>query len=187
MLILASASPRRRELLDQIGLEYRVIASTVDESAFASPYPADLVRDLALAKAKQVAAANPGALVLGADTVVVVDGEVLGKPSGPQDAVAMLERLQGREHQVFTGIALVKDGAQTAQHEMTAVTMRALTRPQIERYVASGEPLDKAGAYAIQGRGAALIDSISGEYTSVVGLPLPKLVRMLEGFGINHL
>lgn len=184
-IILASASPRRQELLRQVGLTFRVEPSLVDENIAEPLSPAELVEHLALIKAKEVAARHPEAIVLGADTIVVVDGAVLGKPADRAAAIAMLERLADREHLVMTGVALVQGERVLVSHEETAVRFGPLTREQIERYVDSGEPMDKAGAYGIQGRAAGLIESISGDYFNVVGLPLYRTVHMLSTFGVN--
>lgn len=146
-----------------------------------------LVEHLALSKAVQVAEAHPGKLVIGADTIVVVDGLVLNKPADRADAIAMLRRLAGRSHQVMTGVALVQGDRRLVSHEVTEVRFGDLTLEQIERYVDSGEPMDKAGAYGIQGRAAGMIHSITGDYFNVVGLPLYRTIRMLSQFGIEVL
>ncbi|OTA41184.1 MAG: septum formation inhibitor Maf [Symbiobacterium thermophilum] len=182
-LILASSSPRRQELLRQLGIPFVVEAPEVDEHAVHAGSPAELVERLALRKARAVAARHPGALVLGADTIVVVDGEILGKPADRAEAEAMLRRLSGRAHQVLTGVALVRDGEELVAHEETVVRFAPLSREQIQWYLDTGEPMDKAGAYGIQGRAAALIPSISGDYYNVVGLPLHRTVQMLTQFG----
>ena len=186
-LILASASPRRKELLERLGLEFRTVPAEVDERPIAEGIrdPERLVTALAEAKAKAVARAHPGALVIGADTVVVLDGEILGKPSDESEARRMLSRLSGRTHHVYTGVAVV-DGASGRFHvcaEVTAVTFGRLTEELIDRYVRTGEPLDKAGAYGIQGLGATLVERVEGCYFNVVGLPLFRLARLLEAFG----
>lgn len=189
MLVLASASPRRRQLLAQLGLRFRVRESAVDESSLRGGFrdPAELTRILALAKAEAIVRLEAGAVVLGADTVVVLDGDILGKPRDPSEAAAMLGRLQGRTHRVVTGVALAEgaNGRRETAAEETLVTMRPLTRPEIEAYVASGEPMDKAGAYAIQGLGAALVTRVEGCFYNVVGLPLARVTAMLNVFGID--
>lgn len=186
-LVLASASPRRQELLRQIGVRFRVRPSQVDEQVSEPMMPGDLVDHLALAKARDVAAVEPGALVLGSDTIVVVDDQVLGKPRDRADAIAMLQMLSGRSHQVMTGVALVAGSRELVGHEVTTVQFRPLTLGEIERYVDSGEPMDKAGGYGIQGRAAAMISGIEGDYFTVVGLPLSRTVLMLAQFGVNVL
>jgi len=182
-IVLASSSPRRQELLRQVGVSFVIDAPEVDEHVREPLAPANLVEQLALRKARTVARRHPGRIVLGADTIVVVDGEVLGKPADRADAVAMLERLSGRSHQVLTGVAVVQDGRELVEHEETVVRFAPLTREQVEWYVSTGEPMDKAGAYGIQGRAAALISGISGDYYNVVGLPLYRTIQMLSQFG----
>lgn len=186
-LVLASASPRRVELLTQLGLNFDVIPSGVDEEAAAPPDagPGDLVQALALAKALDVAKACPEAdLVLGADTVVVLDHEVLGKPKDVEDAKAMLGRLAGRWHTVYTGQALVKPGGAVLQAVTTSeVHLAALSPEAIARYVATGEPMDKAGSYAIQGIGAGFVAGNQGCYTTIVGLGLPTFLGLAKQQG----
>ncbi|MBC7325061.1 MAG: septum formation inhibitor Maf [Moorella sp. (in: Bacteria)] len=186
-LILASASPRRRELLRRIGLQFEVYPSRLDEGNCRELMPPARVEALALAKARAVAARCRQGLVIGADTIVVCEGRVLGKPASPAEAAAMLEFLSGRTHTVYSGVAVVKApaGPEKSTHAGTAVTFRHLTPDVITSYVASGEPLDKAGAYGIQGRGALLVESINGDYFNVVGLPLVKLAELLAEFGVD--
>jgi len=186
-IVLASASPRRQELLRQVGVSFRVIPSSVDETIQTPMAPIDLVEHLALSKARDVAQQHRAALVIGSDTIVVIDEEVLGKPRHRADAVKMLRQLSGRVHQVHTGLAVVAGDRYLVSHETTDVRFRDLTLAQIERYVDSGEPMDKAGAYAIQGLGAAIVSSISGDYFTVVGLPICRLVVMLAQFGVEVL
>ena len=187
-IALASASPRRRELLSLLVREFRIVPSEFDESTVPghlSP-PAHVLYSASM-KARDIAAQFPHSLVIGADTVVVVDEAILGKPSDTADAARMLRLLSGRTHEVYTGIALEHDGTQRADVECTEVTFRPLTDEIISRYIASGEPMDKAGAYAIQGKGAVLIKCVSGCYPNVVGLPLYKLSLLLSEFGIEAL
>lgn len=186
-IILASASPRRQELLRQVGVSFRVVPSGIDETVTTPMTPAHLVEHLALSKARDVASRHPQALVVGADTIVVVDQLVLGKPKSREDAIAMIERLSGRDHVVMTGIALIQGDREEFAHEQTTVTFRALTRGEVERYVDSGEPMDKAGAYAIQGLGSTIVTGIHGDYFNVVGLPLCRTVQMLAHFGVEVL
>ncbi len=186
-IVLASQSPRRQELLRQVGVSFRVIPSNVDEQVTHPMRPGEMVEHLARSKAREVAGRVPGALVIGADTIVVVDGEVLGKPGDREEAAAMLRRLSGREHQVMTGVAVIHGERELVAHEVTTVRFSPLTEDQIRRYVESGEPMDKAGAYGIQGRAAALIHSIEGDYFNVVGLPLNRTVQMLAQFGVHVL
>lgn len=186
-IVLGSASPRRQELLRQVGVTFRVIPSGVDEVVSTPMEPGELVRHLALSKAVDVASREPESLVLGADTIVVVDGDVLGKPRDRAEAIVMLQRLSGRSHQVMTGVALVGGGRQLVGHEVTTVQFIPLTLAQMERYADSGEPMDKAGGYGIQGRASAMIHSIEGDYFNVVGLPLCRTVHMLSQFGVEVL
>jgi len=185
-LVLASASSRRRRLLAQVGLEFEVEPSSIEED-FTSHVPALGARSLARAKARAVQARRPGAVVIGADTVVVKDGVVLGKPRDPAEAESMLRRLSGSAHQVITGVAVVDEQEEYVDHEVTTVWFRRLREEEIREYVASGEPMDKAGAYAIQGLGAVLVARIEGDYYNVVGLPLTKTVLALRRFGIEVL
>ncbi|MFQ5695990.1 MAG: Maf family protein [Terriglobia bacterium] len=184
-IILASRSPRRREVLRTAGFAFEVIAGAGEEPYRQGEEPARYAERMARRKAEAVAtnlAARDDAVVLGADTVVVLGGEVLGKPRSPEDACAMLERLAGRAHEVITGVALVAPGSARASvaHERTQVFFRVLTRTEIEAYVATGEPLDKAGAYAIQGLGARLVSRIEGCYFNVMGLPVALVDRLLR-------
>jgi septum formation protein len=184
-LILASASPRRRELLASLGLSFDVVPSDVDETLEAVPL-AEAVARLALRKARVVAGLRPTAVVLAADTLVVIDGRDLGKPAGPADARAMLRTLRGRTHEVMTGVAVVD--ATTGRHAtdtvISRVTMTAYDDAAIDAYVAGGEPLDKAGAYAIQGAGGALVAGLEGSRSNVVGLPLAATAALLRRFGV---
>lgn len=188
-MILASASPRRQELLRQVGCDFKVIASDVDEDNKWSSSPAELAVSLAVAKALDVAKkAAADDVVLGADTIVVMDGQVYGKPADDADACRMLGELAGRRHQVITGIAVATAGRVWTDFAVTAVTFRDLTRSEIERYVASGEPRDKAGSYAIQGIGALFVEGIEGCYANVVGLPLVTLDKLLgQALGVSLL
>ena len=180
-LILASGSPRRRELMEQTGLAFTVIPAETDESVAEGLPPRTMVKHLARQKALAVAEKNPGAVVLGADTVVAIDGEVLGKPKDEEDARRMLRLLSGREHCVHTGVCIVRpDGTAITFCETSRVTFRGISPDEIDRYVATGEPMDKAGAYAIQGRGAKLVRDYSGDYTNIVGLPAWRVLRVLN-------
>jgi nucleoside triphosphate pyrophosphatase len=185
-VVLASASPRRRELLARLIREFEVVPSEIDETLDGPP-SAETIARLALAKARAVAGRVGSGIVLGADTVVVLDGVGLGKPVDDQEARSMLRRLRGRGHDVITGVAVVDAGTGRAERTavVTRVTMADVGDDVIEAYVASGEPLDKAGAYAIQGRGGALVAGFDGSYSNVVGLPLEATARLLEGFGVE--
>lgn len=184
-LILASASPRRRELLQTLCPEFRVVPSDIEER-LDGPATPESVAALALAKARAVAERVGTGIVLGADTVVVVDGVGLGKPAGAEEAAAMLRRLRGRSHEVITGVAVVDAASGRARSAavVTRVAMADVTDEAIAAYVAGGEPFDKAGAYAIQGEGAALVAGFDGPYSNVVGLPLAATAGLLRDFGV---
>jgi septum formation protein len=171
-LILASASPRRRELLAAAGFTFEVDAATVDETRRAGEDAVAYASRVALEKAQEVAARHADAAVLGADTIVLVGGEVLGKPADEDDARRMLRALSGRPHEVLTAVAIVKGGEVFAEVARTMVWMREISDQEIAAYVLSGEPMDKAGAYAIQGLASRFITRIDGEYANVVGLPV---------------
>lgn len=187
-IVLASSSPRRQQLLSQIGLEFAVVPSQVEER-LGSGDPVEVAERLALSKAQEVACRVGDSLVIGADTVVVLGEEILGKPGCAEEAQLMLRKLQGRWHLVVTGVAVVdgSTGRYEVGHERTRVHMRELSDDEIRYYVSTGEPMDKAGAYAVQGLGALLVDSIDGCFYNVVGLPLSRLCKMLEGFGVKLL
>jgi len=182
-LVLASASPRRRELLVQAGFRFEVQVSSVAESRRPDEDAIRFATRLAREKAEDVFARRaPGVIVLGADTVVLCDGEVMGKPADAADATRMLLRLSGRTHQVVTGVAVVWDeGSAEVAAELTHVTMRTISPQEVSDYVAGGEPMDKAGAYAIQGHAGRWIPRINGCYFNVVGLPLALVTSLLEG------
>ena len=184
--MLASASPRRAELLRAAGIPFEVAVADVDESQHPGEDAEAYVRRVAAAKAARVAASHPGRPVLGADTTVVLDGEVLGKPLDAAEAVAMLGRLSGRSHRVLTGVCLIgADGRAETSVACTTVEFRAVTASEIERYVASGEPMDKAGAYAIQGGAGGFVTRIDGDFDNVVGLPVALIQAMCRGLGIQ--
>lgn len=202
-MVLASASPRRAQLLHQVGLSFEVWAGAPEEET-RGVLPAGpggggpgwtlesvraRARATALGKAQPAAAAQPDAVVIAADTVVVIDGVVLGKPRTPADAEEMLLRLSGRTHHVTTGVVVAhgRRGLTLADDSVTAVRFRPMRRDEILRYIASGEPMDKAGAYGIQGRAALFVERVEGDYFGVVGLPLAPLARMLDAAGIAAL
>lgn len=182
MLILASSSPRRRELLTEAGIVFTVQPADIDETHRPGESPIAFTQRLAREKAEAIFAKNSSATVLGADTIVVCDQEILGKPADEKDAARMLSLLSGRDHQVITGVALVSLSGTQTQAETTIVTMRNISQEEIEKYIATGEPMDKAGAYAIQGAAAAFIPSIQGDYSNVVGLPIKLVQQMLSRF-----
>lgn len=186
-LILASESPRREMLLRQIGLKFQVEASGADENVPEGSSARELAEKLAVDKARLVASHRDSGLVIGADTVVVLDGRALGKPVDDAEAAEMLRSLSGREHQVITGVAVVdaSSGQTRSDAVVTGVTFAPLSEDVIGRYVATGEPMDKAGAYGIQGFAALLIERIDGCYFNVVGLPLRRLAELLAEFGYD--
>jgi len=188
-IILASASPRRRELLAQIGLGFEVTVSEIDESITGDIDPVRYVCDLAYRKARAVAEMTGDGIVIGADTIVVSGAKLLGKPADAADAGQMLELLSGIEHEVLTGVAVIDAATQKSvvEHEVTKVVFKQLSPEAIRGYIASGEPFDKAGAYGIQGLGAVLVREIRGCYFNVVGLPLARLADMLRTFGVEVL
>jgi septum formation protein len=184
-IILASHSPRRRELLAALGIVFEVMPADVDESTATGETVQGHAMRLAGQKAWAISSKKPDAVVLGADTIVVVDGAVLGKPTDEGDAVRMLERLSGRTHEVLTGIAVITPQSDQAYAQVvrTAVVMRGLEPREIAAYVATGEPMDKAGAYAAQGMASAFITRIEGSYTNVVGLPTAEVAGLLLTLG----
>jgi septum formation protein len=185
-LILASASPRRRELLGALQIPFTVLPSRADESLPEHGSPAAAIERVAMAKAEEVAGRTPpGHWVLAADTAVVVDNRTLGKPADRADALAMLAALAGRVHQVITAVALLGPETREVFSVCTEVRFRRLSREQLEWYAALDEPYDKAGAYAIQGQGAFLVETIDGSYTNVVGLPMAEVVERLEAAGLT--
>jgi septum formation protein len=188
-LILASGSPRREVLLSQIGVEFDVEPSGAAEAIPQGAPPRELAEQLAIDKARLVASRRESGLVIGADTVVVLDGRVLGKPADGTEAGDMLRALSGREHLVITGIAVVDAGSGRVRSDavVTGVQFVPLSEEMIARYIATGEPMDKAGAYGIQGFGALLIERIDGCYFNVVGLPLRRLAELLGEFGYDAL
>jgi septum formation protein len=181
-LVLASASPRRVALLRQAGAVFTVSDPGPDRAWPGEAEPRHGVRALALDKARRVAAKRPGAVVIGADTVVVLRGQRLGKPASAREARAMIERLHGRRHEVWTGVAVVRDGEQRTAAECTVVHMSRLSDEDLAAYVKSGESLDKAGAYGIQGLAGQFVKRVEGDYTTVVGLPLARLRSLLSEF-----
>jgi septum formation protein len=181
-LVLASASPRRRQLLEMLHVPVLVHPANVQEIPLPGEAPEAYARRLARDKARAV----PGRLVLGADTIVVLDDAILEKPHDTEDALAMLQRLQGRTHHVVTAVCLVADGVERVRHDRTAVTFRAATAEYLRQYVATGEPLDKAGAYGIQGWGAALVERIDGDFFGVMGLPVRLVLDLLEEAGYPY-
>ena len=187
-IYLASASPRRRELLAQINVAYALLAVAVDETPLAAEEPAGYVARLALTKARagwETLGGRPPRPVLGADTAVVIDGLILGKPRDRDEGLAMLARLSGREHQVLSAVALVMGKREAWRVQTSSVRFRSLTSQERQAYWDTGEPADKAGAYGIQGRAAAFISELQGSYSGVMGLPLFETAELLRDFGIH--
>lgn len=185
-VILASQSPRRHELLHLIAVEHEVRPANLDERPGPNEAPAGYAERLAREKAALVAAAEPDAVVIGADTIVVLDDQVLEKPADAKDAAGMLRRLSGRTHTVLTAVAVARDSSLASGVEAVEVTFRPLTDDQIAAYVATGEPMDKAGAYGIQGYGAVIVERIHGDYFAVMGLALGRLVSLLAQVGVEY-
>lgn len=183
-LILASASPRRADLLTAAGFVFDVVPVELDERVRPGEPPDTYVGRLALEKARHVARRNPGTVVIGADTSVIVDGQILGKPTDDADAEAMLRMLSGRVHAVLTGIAVVRDEREASDTVSTEVRFLQLSADEMSWYVASGEPRDKAGAYAVQGLASRFVERIDGSYSNVVGLPVATVYRLLKSFGV---
>jgi septum formation protein len=185
-VILASQSPRRRELLNLVGIAHEVQPADIDESYLAGERPREHAERLARGKAAVIAEREPDALVIGSDTIVVVDGDVLGKPASENDAVRMLARLAGRSHVVVTAVAVAWRGETRSAVEEVGVTFHPMSRAEIDAYIATGEPMDKAGAYGIQGYGATIVSRVDGDYFAVMGLPLQRLTRVLDAIGIRY-
>ena len=190
-IILASASDRRKDILSQVGISYKVMPSSIDEDAIQADTPAALVEALSAAKAEDIAERlTKNFVIIGADTVVVKDNSILGKPSDEAEAAKMLQMLQGNRHEVYTGVTLISvspegKGLIDTFHVRTIVDMIPMTAAQIDAYIKTGEPMDKAGAYGIQGRGAAYIQDIAGDYYNVVGLPISTVLARLANMGID--
>ena len=185
-MILASQSPRRRELLALVGIPHEVRPADIDETYLPGEPPRDHAERLAREKTAAIAAAEPDALVIGSDTIVVVDGDVLGKPAQAEEAGRMIARLAGLTHTVMTGVAVAWRGQTRSAVEEVDVTFHPLSAREIAEYVATREPMDKAGAYGIQGYGATIVARVDGDYFAVMGLPLQRLVRLLGDVGIRY-
>jgi septum formation protein len=185
-IVLASSSPRRHQLLDMLGISHILDPADIDETALPGELPESMAARLAREKASAVAARHPDRWILGADTVVVLDDQMLGKPVSAADAEGMLSRLAGREHRVVSAVALVRDGVVKESRDVTKVRFRQMTPELIRAYVATGEPMDKAGAYGVQGQGAALVERIEGDFFGVMGLPLRLVLELLEAAGMAY-
>ena len=185
-VILASQSPRRRELLTLVGIPHEVRPADIDESYGAGELPRAHAERLAREKAAVVARRAPDAVVIGSDTIVVLDGDVLGKPRDEREAASMLMRLSGRTHTVMTAVAVMWRGVERSAVEEVEVTFHTLTSAEIDAYIATREPMDKAGAYGIQGFGATIVSRVDGDYFAVMGLPLQRLVRLMADLGLSY-
>lgn len=185
-IILASASPRRKQLLKQIGLRFKVEPSNYEENIRSALEPHELAQKISLQKAEVVASKHKDAIVIAADTFIVFGGQILGKPGTEKEARKMLKMISGKSHSVITGLSIIDTGKnkKLSKSVETKIHMRKLTPPEINAYVESKEPLDKAGAYAIQGLGAVFVEKIEGDYFNVIGLPLSALTEALKEFGI---
>jgi septum formation protein len=185
-VVLASSSPRRRELLTLIGISHAVLPADIDESVLPGEDPREHAERLARGKAGVIAEREPNALVIAADTIVVVDGDILGKPRDEASAAQMLRRLSGRGHVVFTAVAVARGGQVASGVEAVDVNFRDLSDDEIHRYIATREPMDKAGAYGIQGYGATIVERIDGDYFAVMGLALGRMVRLMASVGVEY-
>ncbi|PEI96602.1 septum formation inhibitor Maf [Bacillus pseudomycoides] len=181
-LILASGSPRRKELLELAGVPFEIVVSEIEETIGAYSSPADIVMSLALQKASAIVEHHEDSMVLGADTIVTYESRILGKPKDEAEAKEILQLLSGKTHEVYTGVALISKEKTVTFYERTEVTFWELTEEEIDAYIATKEPLDKAGSYGIQGKGSIFVQHIQGDYYSVVGLPIARLVRELKQF-----
>ena len=185
-VILASQSPRRRELLTLVGIPHEVRPADIDESYGAGELPHAHAERLAREKAAVVARSAPDAVIIGSDTIVVLDGDVLGKPRDEREAASMLMRLSGRTHTVMTAVAVMWRGVERSAVEEVEVTFHTLTSAEIDAYIATREPMDKAGAYGIQGFGATIVARVDGDYFAVMGLPLQRMVRLMADLGLSY-
>jgi septum formation protein len=185
-VVLASSSPRRRQLLDLIGIEHEVLPSNIDETLRPRETPRRHAERLAREKASAIATREPGKITIAADTIVVINRKVLGKPRDEDDARRMLAMLSGREHTVITAVAVARGRKLRSAVEEVRVKFRRLREDEIDAYVATGEPMDKAGAYGIQGFGATIVDCVNGDYFAVMGLPLARLVILLRDLGVRY-
>ncbi|AGB41896.1 MAF protein [Halobacteroides halobius DSM 5150] len=182
-IVLASSSPRRKRLLDQLDIDFIVAPSNIDETKVEADNPKDLVQKLSYLKAKDIACKKDG-VIIGADTIVELEDKVLEKPVNIDSAYKMLNNLSGTTHRVLTGVTIIADNQSLTDYKTTDVTLRRLSNKEIKDYIATGEPMDKAGGYGIQSKGAIFVEKIEGSFYNVVGLPLTKLVQMLQELGI---
>jgi len=188
-LVLASASPRREEILKKLNLKFTIVPAKINEDNFSNDDPIDLVKTLALEKAKSVSELVEEAIVIAADTVVVFNGQILGKPADEADAKNMLKSLNSNQHQVITGLAVLNSNKEKifVEHNITDVKMTNMTEKEIDNYIETGEPMGKAGSYAIQGYGGLFVEEIKGSYHSVMGLPIHQLAKLLDKFNYGIL
>jgi len=188
-IVIASGSPSRRGMLRRLGFKLRMIPSSIPEKHGFTDKPEEFATSLALTKARSVAEKLRSGIVIGLDTVIVHEGEILSKPTNEDDAIEMLKRLSGSTHRILTGIAImdIETGRQLVDYELSKVKMRKLTEEEIRQYVSTGEPIGKVGAYAIQGAGSVLVDRLDGCYYNIAGLPISKLATMMKSFGKNLL
>ena len=186
-IILASSSDRRKELLTRLGINYTAMPSRIDEDSFDHENPEKLVQELSLAKASKVAGLVENALIIAADTVVAHQNKILGKPKDEEDAQRMLKLIENKQHEVYTGLALISadDEMHFLDYDVTEVYMRKIEKDEIERYIKTGEPMDKAGAYGIQGKGGIFVKKIIGSYFTVMGMPIHMLSMALKSFSIE--
>jgi septum formation protein len=184
-IILASKSPRRKKILEQVGLNFEVAASDFDESQIEFETPQEMVEKLSFEKAKVIAQRNPGAIIIGADTVVIFRKEIIGKPKSKADAVRILKLLSGNTHEIITGFTVIEDKKSITKHITSKIKFKKLNEDEIKAYVATGEPMDKAGGYGIQERGGLFMENITGDYFNVVGLPISALAEVLKEFGVD--
>lgn len=188
-LILASSSPRRKILLEQLGVQFEIVTSSISEKVDKNLIPEEVAKSLAYQKAYDVASKMNSGLILGLDTIVVIDNNILGKPKDSSDIYNMLEQLSGKVHQVITGVCLINatDKSFLLDSDVSYIKMRDISRDEIGQYIKSEEPFEKAGSYAIQGLGAVFVEDIKGSYSGIVGLPIFKVYKMLKHYGIDVL
>ena len=184
-IILASKSPRRKKILEQVGLNFEVMVSDFDETKIKFKTPQEMVEKLSLAKAKLIAKKNPGAIIIGADTTVIFKKEIIGKPKSKADAFRILRLLSGNTHEIVTGFTVIKGSKSITKHVISKVKFKKLSNAEIKAYVATGEPMDKAGGYGIQEKGGLFMENITGDYFNVVGLPIFALTEVLKEFGVD--
>jgi septum formation protein len=184
-IILASKSPRRKQILQQVGLEFTIAVSDFDETQIKFKTPEDLVEKLSFEKAKVIAVKNPNAIIIGADTTVIYKNEIIGKPTSKQDAIRILKLLSGNIHEVVTGFTVISGNKSITKHVTSKVKFKKLSEAEIKAYVLTGEPMDKAGGYGIQDKGGLFVEDIQGDYFNVVGLPIFAVSEVLKQFGVE--